>query len=58
CTRVNPTTGKACNTTFSRRYDYVKHIATAHSILHKKYRCEICGQNTFWSSRLVKHKKV
>lgn len=60
CTRINPTTGKPCNTIFSRPYDLTRHEDTIHNTQRQKVRCEICGDEKTFSryDALTRHKKV
>lgn len=60
CTRINPTTGKACNTVFSRPYDLTRHEDTIHNTTREKVRCEICNDEKTFSRQdaLTRHKKV
>ena len=60
CTRINPTTGKPCNTIFSRPYDLTRHEDTIHNTTREKVRCEICNDEKTFSRQdaLTRHKKV
>jgi len=60
CTRINPTTGKPCNTIFSRPYDLTRHEDTIHNTSREKARCEICNDEKTFSRQdaLTRHKKV
>lgn len=60
CTRINPTTGKPCNTVFSRPYDLTRHEDTIHNTTREKVRCEICNDEKTFSRQdaLTRHKKV
>lgn len=60
CTRINPTTGKPCNTIFSRPYDLTRHEDTIHNTAREKVRCEICKDEKTFSRHdaLTRHKKV
>jgi hypothetical protein len=60
CMRVNPSTGKPCNTVFSRPYDLTRHEDTIHNIAKAKARCEICDDDKFFSrsDALVRHRRV
>jgi hypothetical protein len=60
CTRINPTTGKPCNTIFSRPYDLTRHEDTIHNTARQKVRCEICNDEKTFSryDALTRHKKV
>ncbi|KAF8455277.1 hypothetical protein BDZ91DRAFT_801471 [Kalaharituber pfeilii] len=60
CMRTNPTTGKPCNTLFSRPYDLTRHEDTIHNTTREKVRCEICNDDKRFSRQdaLTRHKKV
>jgi len=60
CKRTNPTTGKPCNTKFSRTYDLTRHEDTIHNTARQKVRCEICNDGKTFSrfDALARHKKV
>lgn len=60
CTRNNPTTGKPCNTVFSRPYDLTRHEDTIHNTTREKVRCELCNDEKTFSRQdaLTRHKKV
>jgi len=60
CERTNPTTGKPCNTIFSRPYDLTRHEDTIHNTARQKVRCEICNDEKTFSrfDALTRHKKV
>jgi hypothetical protein len=60
CARINPTTGKPCNTVFSRPYDLTRHEDTIHNTARQKVRCEICNDEKTFSRQdaLTRHKKV
>jgi len=60
CLRINPTTGKPCNTIFSRPYDLTRHEDTIHNTNREKARCEICNDEKTFSRQdaLTRHKKV
>jgi hypothetical protein len=60
CQRINPTTGKPCNTVFSRPYDLTRHEDTIHNTARQKVRCELCNDDKTFSryDALTRHKKV
>jgi hypothetical protein len=60
CDRINPTTGKPCNTIFSRPYDLTRHEDTIHNIRKMKVRCEICTEEKTFSraDALTRHFRV
>lgn len=60
CMRVNPSTGKPCNTVFSRPYDLTRHEDTIHNSAKEKVRCEICNDEKTFSraDALVRHRRV
>jgi hypothetical protein len=49
CERINPTTGKPCNTIFSRPYDLTRHEDTIHNIRKQKVRCALCVEEKTFS---------
>jgi uncharacterized Zn-finger protein len=58
--RPNPSTGKPCNTVFSRPYDLTRHEDTIHNVRKEKVRCEICTDEKTFSrpDALVRHRRV
>lgn len=60
CDRVNPSTGKPCNTVFSRPYDLTRHEHTIHNARKQKVRCEICTDEKAFSraDALTRHYRV
>jgi len=60
CMRPNPSTGKPCNTVFSRPYDLTRHEDTIHNSHKQKVRCEICTDEKTFSrpDALVRHRRV
>jgi hypothetical protein len=60
CMRPNPSTGKPCNTVFSRPYDLTRHEDTIHNVHKEKVRCEICTDEKTFSrpDALVRHRRV
>ncbi|KPI35845.1 Transcriptional regulator RPN4 [Cyphellophora attinorum] len=42
CDRINPSTGKPCNSIFSRPYDLTRHEDTIHNGRKIKVRCHLC----------------
>jgi hypothetical protein len=42
CERINPSTGKPCNTIFSRPYDLTQHEDTIHNARKQKASCPLC----------------
>jgi len=60
CMRPNPSTGKPCNTVFSRPYDLTRHEDTIHNSHKEKVRCEICTDEKTFSrpDALVRHRRV
>jgi hypothetical protein len=60
CDRINPTTGKSCNTVFSRPYDLTRHEDTIHNIRKQKVRCAICTEEKTFSrsDALTRHMRV
>ena len=49
CERTNPTTGKPCNTVFSRPYDLTRHEDTIHNGRKQKVRCALCVEEKTFS---------
>lgn len=49
CERINPTTGKPCNTIFSRPYDLTRHEDTIHNARKQKVRCALCVEEKTFS---------
>jgi hypothetical protein len=49
CERTNPTTGKPCNTVFSRPYDLTRHEDTIHNVRKQKVRCALCVEEKTFS---------
>lgn len=60
CERINPTTGKPCNTIFSRPYDLTRHEDTIHNIRKQKVRCALCTEEKTFSrsDALTRHMRV
>ena len=60
CTRLNPTTGKPCNTIFSRSYDLTRHEDTIHNNRKQKVRCAHCTEEKTFSRNdaLTRHMRV
>lgn len=60
CDRVNPSTGKACNTVFSRPYDLTRHEDTIHNARKRKVRCDLCTEEKTFSraDALTRHYRV
>lgn len=60
CDRVNPQTGKPCNTVFSRPYDLTRHEDTIHNNAKKKVRCHLCTEEKTFSrsDALTRHMRV
>ena len=60
CTRENPSTGKPCNTIFSRPYDLTRHEDTIHNGAKRKVRCEYCREEKTFSRNdaLTRHMRV
>lgn len=60
CERVNPSTGKPCNTIFSRSYDLTRHEDTIHSNRKQKVRCHLCTEEKTFSRNdaLTRHMRV
>ena len=60
CTRLNPSTGKSCNTIFSRSYDLTRHEDTIHNNRKQKVRCALCTEDKTFSRNdaLTRHMRV
>lgn len=60
CRRINPSTGKACNTVFSRPYDLTRHEDTIHNARKQKVRCQLCTEEKTFSRNdaLTRHMRV
>ena len=60
CSRTNPSTGKPCNTIFSRPYDLTRHEDTIHNGRKQKVRCPICREEKTFSRNdaLTRHMRV
>lgn len=60
CTRINPSTGKPCNTIFSRPYDLTRHEDTIHNGRKQKVRCPMCREEKTFSRNdaLTRHMRV
>ncbi|KAI0403014.1 hypothetical protein F4802DRAFT_573412 [Xylaria palmicola] len=60
CTRINPSTGKPCNTLFSRPYDLTRHEDTIHNARKQKVRCHLCTEDKTFSraDALTRHYRV
>ncbi|KAL1597397.1 hypothetical protein SLS59_007427 [Nothophoma quercina] len=60
CERINPTTGKPCNTIFSRPYDLTRHEDTIHNARKQKVRCALCTEEKTFSRNdaLTRHMRV
>lgn len=59
CERINPSTGKPCNTIFSRPYDLTRHEDTIHA-QRTKVRCQYCTEEKTFSrsDALTRHMRV
>lgn len=60
CERINPSTGKPCNTVFSRPYDLTRHEDTIHNARKQKVRCNLCTEEKSFSraDALTRHYRV
>lgn len=60
CERINPSTGKPCNTVFSRPYDLTRHEDTIHNARKQKVRCHLCTEDKSFSRNdaLTRHFRV
>ncbi|OJJ62815.1 hypothetical protein ASPSYDRAFT_143534 [Aspergillus sydowii CBS 593.65] len=60
CERTNPSTGKPCNSVFSRPYDLTRHEDTIHNARKQKVRCHLCTEEKTFSRNdaLTRHMRV
>lgn len=60
CDRINPSTGKPCQTVFSRPYDLTRHEDTIHNARKQKVRCDVCTEEKTFSraDALTRHYRV
>lgn len=60
CERINPQTGKPCNSIFSRPYDLTRHEDTIHNARKLKVRCHLCSEEKTFSRNdaLTRHMRV
>ncbi|ORY64269.1 uncharacterized protein BCR38DRAFT_210777 [Pseudomassariella vexata] len=60
CDRINPSTGKSCDTVFSRPYDLTRHEDTIHNARKQKVRCDLCTEEKTFSraDALTRHYRV
>ena len=60
CRQINPTTGKPCNSVFSRPYDLTRHEDTIHNARKQKVRCHLCTEEKTFSRNdaLTRHMRV
>jgi 26S proteasome regulatory subunit N4 len=60
CDRINPSTGKPCNTVFSRPYDLTRHEDTIHNSKKVKVHCPYCTEEKTFSRNdaLTRHLRV
>ncbi|ATY67513.1 C2H2 transcription factor (Rpn4) [Cordyceps militaris] len=60
CDRINPSTGKVCNTIFSRPYDLTRHEDTIHNERKHKVQCDLCTVEKTFSraDALTRHYRV
>ena len=60
CLRINPTSGKPCDTQFSRSYDLTRHEETIHNNRKMKVRCRLCSEDKTFSRNdaLTRHMRV
>ncbi|KAL6864367.1 hypothetical protein J3F83DRAFT_162941 [Trichoderma novae-zelandiae] len=60
CDRINPSTGKPCNTIFSRPYDLTRHEDTIHNAKKQKVHCNLCTEEKTFSraDALTRHYRV
>ncbi|MCJ1330732.1 hypothetical protein MMC10_007418 [Thelotrema lepadinum] len=60
CERINPITGKPCNSIFSRPYDLTRHEDTIHNARKQKVKCQLCVEDKTFSRNdaLTRHMRV
>jgi hypothetical protein len=60
CERINPSTGKPCNSIFSRPYDLTRHEGTIHNTRKQKLRCHLCSEEKTFTrdDALTRHMRV
>lgn len=60
CARINPGTGRPCNSVFSRPYDLTRHEDTIHNSRKHKVRCPFCAEEKTFSraDALTRHLRV
>jgi hypothetical protein len=60
CDRTNPSTGKPCNTIFSRPYDLTRHEDTVHNARKQRVRCNLCTEEKTFTraDALTRHYRV
>jgi Zinc finger, C2H2 type len=60
CERINPQTGKPCNSIFSRPYDLTRHEDTIHNGRKIKVQCHLCREEKTFSRNdaLTRHMRV
>ncbi|KAH8698576.1 putative C2H2 transcription factor [Talaromyces proteolyticus] len=60
CKQINPSTGKPCNSIFSRPYDLTRHEDTIHNARKQKVRCHLCTEEKTFSRNdaLTRHMRV
>jgi 26S proteasome regulatory subunit N4 len=60
CERINPQTGKPCNSIFSRPYDLTRHEDTIHNVKKQKVKCQFCTEEKTFSRNdaLTRHMRV
>ncbi|KAK5936620.1 hypothetical protein PMZ80_011148 [Knufia obscura] len=60
CDRMNPSTGRPCNSVFSRPYDLTRHEDTIHNARKQKVQCHLCTEQKTFSriDALIRHMRV
>ncbi|KAI5287358.1 hypothetical protein KEM54_006049 [Ascosphaera aggregata] len=60
CRRLNPSTGKRCDSVFSRPYDLTRHEDTIHNTRRPKVKCCFCSEEKTFSRNdaLTRHMRV
>ncbi|KAI4184135.1 MAG: hypothetical protein L6R41_004958 [Letrouitia leprolyta] len=60
CERISPSTGKPCNTIFSRSYDLTRHEDTIHNVRKEKVKCHMCTEERTFARNdaLTRHMRI
>ncbi|KIW21971.1 uncharacterized protein PV07_12623 [Cladophialophora immunda] len=58
CDRINPGTGKPCNSIFSRPYDLTRHEDAIHNPCKEKFLCHSCARPFTRHDALTRHQRA